>query len=76
MKDHRDIFAKTSDGVRGDRVGNLGRVDEVLTSMRVGLDEMALEKMARGQNGHAQPGRPELSSIVRTVNAVLDENEY
>ncbi|CAM9938228.1 unnamed protein product [Laminaria digitata] len=57
-------------------VGDLGRVDEVLTSMGVGLDELALEKRARGNNGFVQPGRPGLSSIVRTVNAVLDENEY
>lgn len=76
VKDHEDIFARTLGGARGDRIGNLGRVDEVLTSMGVGLDEMVLEKRARGQNGHAQPGRPELSSIVRTVNAVMDENEY
>ncbi|CAM9164394.1 unnamed protein product [Scytosiphon promiscuus] len=54
------------------------RVDEVLTSMGAGMDAMVLEKRARQRSSctGAKPGRPELSSIIRTVNAVLDENEY
>lgn len=45
--------------------------------MGAGMDAMVLEKRAEQQasNG-APPGRPELSSIIRTVNEVLDENEY
>lgn len=77
VKDQGSLIARTLDGARGvGGVGDLGRVDEVLTSMGVGLDEQVLEKRASGQNDHAQPGGAGLSSIVRTVNAVLDENEY
>lgn len=49
---------------------------QVLTSMGAGMDAMVLEKRARQDDNGAQPGRPELASIIRTVNAVLDENEY
>lgn len=77
VKNQGSLIARTLDGAREvGGIGDLGRVDEVLTSMGAGLDELALEKRARGQNDHAQPGGAGLSSIVRTVNAVLDENEY
>lgn len=58
------------------RGGDLGKVDDLLTSMGVGTDEMTLEKKASAQNAAQPEGRPELSKIIRTVNAVLDENEY
>ncbi|CAM9298953.1 unnamed protein product [Ectocarpus fasciculatus] len=51
------------------------RVDEVLTSMGAGMDRMVLENRARENNNGAQ-AKPELSTIIRTVNAVLDETEY
>lgn len=56
--------------------GDLGKVDEVLTSMGVDVDEMTLEKRVGAQNAVQPGGRPELSNIIRTVNAILDENEY
>lgn len=58
------------------RGGDLGRVDELLTSMGVGTDAMTLEKRAAAHNAAQSGGRPELSKIIQTVNAVLDENEY
>lgn len=50
-------------------------VAQVLTSMGAGMDAMVLEKRASQNTAGTQPGRPELSSIIRNVNAVLDENE-
>lgn len=55
------------------RRSDMGPVDEVLTSMGVGMDEMTLEKRAR--RGTTPPAKAEMSTIVRTVNAVLDETE-
>lgn len=49
---------------------------QVLTSMGAGMDAMVLEKRASQNSNSFQPRRPELSSIIRTVNAVLEENEY
>lgn len=59
---------------------SLGTIDHVLTSMGVGIDDMVLEKrVAEKRQGQEVGGGgrpPGLSSIIRTVNAVLDENEY
>ena len=44
--------------------------------MGAAMDAMVLEKQASQNNNASQPRRPELTSIIRTVNAVLDENEY
>lgn len=44
--------------------------------MGAGMDAMVLEKQASQNNNNLQQRKPELSSIIRTVNAVLDENEY
>lgn len=49
---------------------------QVLTSMGAEMDAMVLEKQASQNSSSLQPRKPELSSIIRTVNAVLDENEY
>ncbi|CAM9719750.1 unnamed protein product [Sphacelaria rigidula] len=56
---------------------DLGRVDDMLTSMEAGMDEMTLENRAKENEDDARTsGRRGLSAIIRTVNAVLDESEY
>lgn len=75
LRTHQGLHAGLLDGPP--RNVALGTVDEVLTSMGVGMDEMTLEKRARRSFVNSQqPGRPALSSIIQTVNAVLDEHEY
>lgn len=72
------LFDDPSQGV-GRGGGDLSKVDEVLTSMGVGVSGMALEKRAKQGDLPHQPRRiekPQLSSIIRTVNEVLDEHEY
>lgn len=54
---------------------DLGRVDQVLTSMGAGMSDMALEKRPN-QETACPGGGIQLSSIIRTVNAVMDDNEY
>lgn len=64
-------------GSRTANTAGLGTVDAVLTSMGVGMDQMILENRAKERRDAALSSRrPGLSSIIRTVNAVLDENEY
>lgn len=68
-----------SGGLRTTAAGgtNLDRVDAVLTSMGAGMDDMTLEKRAKESgDGARTSGRRDLSTIIRTVNAVLDESEY
>lgn len=56
--------------------GDLDKVDALLSSMGIGFDEMTLENRAAEKEAAVRAaGRPGLSSIIRTVNALLDENE-
>lgn len=80
------IGIESPDGARGRTGGlrtaaaggtDLGRVDDMLTSMEAGMDEMTLENRAKENEDDARTsGRRGLSAIIRTVNAVLDESEY
>lgn len=54
------------------RSSNLEAIDEVLTSMDRSNDRMAMGERTRQDD--SKLGRPELSTIIRKVNAVLDES--
>ncbi|CAN0363291.1 unnamed protein product [Pylaiella littoralis] len=87
--DHADAIVEAtlrSAGERNNRVATAASTHvhsviivariQVLTSMGAGTDAMEIEKQGvHGDDGALQE-RPGLSSVIRTVNALLDENEY
>lgn len=77
LKSKREASAEGWGGSLPPRSAGLAKLDEMLTSMSLATNRMDLERQASEWEAEASGAVPSrLSSIIRAVNAVLDETEY